>query len=98
MKDKLQNDVTIEMPAHEKKKITFESPTLTVQDAGFDPVEAVASKIAASGSTALKIEDEDDAIEPAPLGKKPAQKSAALKPVIPKKVVASVDSDSEDDE
>ena len=90
MKDKLQNDVTIEMPAHEKKRITFESPTLTVQDAGFDPVEAVASKIAeSSGSPALKIEDEDDLIVPAPLGKKPAQKSGA-----PKKVGA-VDPDDE---
>ena len=44
VKDKLENDITIEMPALEKKKITFESPTLTVTDAGFD--SAVAKKIA----------------------------------------------------
>ena len=79
------------MPAHEKKRITFESPTLTVQDAGFDPVEAVASKIASSG--AIKIEDEDVPLA-APLGKKPAQKPAAPKPL----VASDSASDSSDSE
>lgn len=36
IKDILQNDVTIEMPEAQKKKITFDSPTLTVIDKDFE--------------------------------------------------------------
>ena len=40
IKDKLLNDVTIEMPEAQKKKITFSSPVLTVVDKDFEVVPA----------------------------------------------------------
>ena len=37
VKDSKNTEVNMEMPANLKKKITFDSPTLTVEDAGFSP-------------------------------------------------------------
>ena len=36
LKDKPGNNVTIEMPAAQRKKVTFDSPKLTVEDEGFN--------------------------------------------------------------
>ena len=40
MKDACQNHLTIELPPDQKKRITYDSPKLTVEDDGYNGVQA----------------------------------------------------------
>ena len=82
IKDKLENDVTIEMPEAQKKKITFDSPTLTVVDKDFDdkPTAPIAPKAPTPPATVAPVKPDAKAPAPAPA----APKGPAPAPAAPK--------------